>query len=54
MKNTGHFRSEGFSKATFDIKVKLGDNVKRLRLEGYFAVIKYERNLTNKRDEVTR
>ena len=54
MKNTGHFRSESFSKATLNIRIEMGDDVKRLREEGYFAVIKDERNLTNKRDEVTR
>ena len=54
MKNTGHFRSESFSQATLNIRIEMGDDVKRLREEAYFAVIKDERNLTNKRDEVTR
>ena len=52
MKNTGHFRSESLSKATLNVRVEMGDDVKRLREEGYSTVIKNERNLTNKRDEV--
>ena len=52
LKHTRHFISEGFSKATLNIRAELWDNVKRLREEGYFVVMKYERKLTKKWDEV--
>ena len=42
------------SKATLNIRAELWDEVKRLRGEGYYAVIKYDRIVTNKRDEVAR
>ena len=52
VKYTRHFISEGFGKATLNIRAELWDDVKQLREEGYFVVIKYERKLTKKWDEV--
>ena len=54
LKDTGYYINEDFSKATLNIRAELWDEVKRLRGEGYYAVIKYDRIVTNKRDEVVR
>ena len=54
LKDTGYYINEDFSKATLNIRADLWDKVKRLRGEGYFYVIKYDRIVTNKRDEVAR
>ena len=54
LKDTGYYINEDFSKATLNIRAELWDEVKRLRGEGYYAVIKYDRIVTNKRDEVAR
>ena len=54
LKDAGYYISEGFSEATLNIRAELWDEVKRLREEGYFAVIKYDRIVTNKRNEVAR
>ena len=54
LKDTGYYTNEDFSKATLNIRAELWDEVKRLRGEGYYAVIKYDRIVTNKRDEVAR
>ena len=54
LKDTGYYINEDFSKATLNIRADLWDKVKRLREEGYFYVIKYDRIVTNKRDEVAR
>ena len=54
LKDTGYYINEDFSKDTLNIRAKLWDEVKRLRGEGYYAVIKYYRIVTNKRDEVAR
>ena len=51
LKDTGYYINEDFSKAILNIRAELWDEVKRLRVEGYYAVIKYDRILTNKRDE---
>ena len=50
----GYYINENFSEATLNIRAELWDEVKRLRDEGYFAVIKYDRIVTNKRNEVAR
>ena len=54
LKDTGYIINEGSSKATLNISAELWDKVKRLRGESYFAVIKYDRIITNKRYEVAR
>ena len=51
-KYPGHYINEDFNKATWNIRAELWDEVKRLRGEGYYAVIKYDRIVTNKLDEV--
>ena len=51
LKDTGYYINEDFGKATLNIRAELWDEVKRLRVEGYYAVIKYDRILTNKQDE---
>ena len=52
LKDTGYYINEDFSKATLNIRAELWDEVKRLRAEGYFVVIKYDRIVTNKPDKV--
>ena len=52
LKNTGYYINEDVSKATLNIRVELWDEVKRLRGVGYYAVVKYDRIVTNKREEV--
>ena len=54
LKDTVYYINEDFSKATLNIRAELWDEVKRLRGEGYYAVIKYDRIVTNKRDVVAR
>ena len=54
LKDTDYYINEDFNKATLNIRAELWDEVKRLRGEGYFAVIKYDRIVINKRDEVER
>ena len=54
LKDTGYYINENFSKATLNIRAEFWDEVKRLREEGYYAVIKYDKIVTNKRDEVAR
>ena len=54
LKDTGYYINEDFSKATWNIRAELWDETKRLRGGDYFAVIKYDRIVTNKRDEVAR
>ena len=54
LKDPGYYINEDFSKATLNIRAELWDEVKRLRGEGYYAVIKYDRIVTNKRGEVAR
>ena len=54
LKDTGYYINKDFSKATLNIRAELWDEVKRLRGEGYFTVIKYDRIVSNKRDEVAR
>ena len=51
---TGYYINGKFSKATLNIRAELWDKVKRLRGENYFAVIKYDRVVTNELDEVAR
>ena len=51
LKDTGYYINEDFSKATLNIRAELWDEVKRLRAEGYFVVIKYDRIVTNKPDK---
>ena len=51
---TGYYINGQFSKATLNIRAELWDKVKRLSGENYFAVIKYDRVVTNKLDEVAR
>ena len=51
---TGYYINGKFSKATLNIRAELGDKVKRLRGENYFAVIKYDRVVTNEMNEVAR
>ena len=52
LKDTGYYINEDFSKATLNIRAELWDEVKRIRAEGYFVVIKYDRIVTNKPDKV--
>ena len=54
LKYTGYCINEDFSNATLNIMAELWGKVKRLRGEGYYAVIKYGSIVTNKRDEVAR
>ena len=54
VKDTGYYINEDFIKATLNIRADLWDKVKRLRGEGYSDVIKQDRIVTNKRDEVAR
>ena len=55
LKNTGYYMSEEVNnKGTLNIRAELWDEVKPLRGEGCYAVIKYDRIVTSKRDEVTR
>ena len=54
LKDTGYYINENFSKATLNIRAEFWDEVKRLREEGYYTVIKYDKIVTNKRDEVAR
>ena len=51
LKDTGYHINEEFSKATLNVRAELWGEVKRLRAEGYFVVIKYHSIVTNKRDE---
>ena len=51
-KDTGYYINEDFSKATSNIRAESWDEVKRLREEGYYAVIKSDRIVSNKRDEM--
>ena len=54
LKDTGYYinKDKEKGKATLNIRAELWDEVKRLRGKGYFTVIKYDRIVTNKRDEV--
>ena len=52
LKNTGYYINEDFSKATLNIMAELLDKVKRLRGESYSVVIKYDKIVTNRQDEV--
>ena len=52
LKDTGYCINEGFSKATLNIKAGLWDEVKRLKRKCYYAVLRYDRIVTNKWDEV--
>ena len=45
LKDTGYYINKDFSKATLNIRAELLG-------KGYFTVIKYDRIVTNKRDEV--
>ena len=54
LKYTGYYINKDFSKATLNIRADLWDKVKQFRGEGYYGVIKYDRIVTNKRDEVAR
>ena len=54
LKDTGYYIYEDFSKATLNIRAELWDEVKRVRRKGYYAVIKYDKIVTNKRDEMAR
>ena len=54
LKDTGYYINEDFIKAPLNIRADLWDKVKRLRGEGYSDVIKQDRIVTNKRDEVAR
>ena len=54
LEDTGYYINEDFSKATLNIRAEMWDEVKRLRGDGYFAVIKYDRIVTKKRDKVAR
>ena len=49
----GYYINENFSEATLNIRAELWDEVKRLR-GGKVIVIKYDRIVTNKRDELAR
>ena len=51
LKDTSYYINKDFSKAALNIRAELWDEVKRLRAEGYFVVIKYDRIVTNKRDK---
>ena len=50
LKNTGYHINKEFSKATLNVRTELWGEVKWLRAEGYFVVIKYDRIVTIKRD----
>ena len=52
LKDTGYYIKEDFSKATLNIRAELWDEMKWLRGEGCYIVIKYDRIVANKRDEV--
>ena len=52
--HTSYYINEYFSKATLNIRAELWDEVKQLKVEGYNAVIKYDRIVKNNRDEVAR
>ena len=52
LKDTGYYINEDFSKATLNIRAELWDEMKRLRGEGCYTVIKYDRIVANKRDEM--
>ena len=54
LKNTGYYINEDSSKTTMNIRAGLWGKVKRLRGEGYCAVIKFDIYATNKRDAVAR
>ena len=54
LKDTDYYINEEFSKAALNIRAELWDEGKWLRGEGYYAVIKYDRIVRNKRDEVAR
>ena len=41
LKDTSYYINEDFSNATLNIRAELWDEVKRLRGEGYYAVISY-------------
>ena len=41
LKDTGYYINEDFRNATLNIRAELWDEVKRLRGEGYYAVISY-------------
>ena len=49
LKDTGYYINEDFSKATLTIRAALWNELRPIRGEGYFAVIKYDRFVTNKR-----
>ena len=54
MKDTGYQINQDFSKATLNIRAELWDKMKQLRGKDYYAVIKYDRIVTNMSDEVAR
>ena len=47
LKDTGYYINKDFSKATLNITARLWDEVKQVRGEGYYFVIKYDRIVTN-------
>ena len=54
LKDTGYYINEDFGKATLNIRSELLDEMKWLRGESYFAGIKCDRIVRNKRNEVAR
>ena len=52
LKDTGSYINEDFSKATLNIRSELWDEVKQYREKRYFVVIKHDRILTSKQDDV--
>ena len=54
LKDTGYYTDEDLSKATLNVRAGLWEEVKWLEEEGYYAVIKCDRIIINKRDGVAR
>ena len=54
LKDTDYYINKDFSEAILNIRIDLWDELKQLREEVYYAIIKYDGIVTNKRDEVAR
>ena len=53
LKDTGYYiNEEDFNKVALIIRAELWDEIKEFRGEGFYGVIKYDKIVTNKRDEV--
>ena len=46
LKNSGIYVNEDFSKDTIEIRKKLWENVMKLRREGKYAVLRYDKSFT--------